>query len=151
MSAIRFIGAVALVVGLGLIAARAVSLRDDALRDQAQAAAQARAAPFRLERGSGLAVPDPKMAAATLAALIADRGSAAGVRFSVRPLDAATVPGVAAVDLDARGEEGALRTLARAIEGERPLIRMIRWSIRPAAGGLLRLDARAVAPLAARG
>lgn len=137
-------------MALVLLAGWAVAARDAARRERAVAGAAARPAGVRLERGVGLAVPgNGPTAASVLAALIADRSSAAGIALSAKPLTTGAVPGFATVDIEARGREEALRQLARAIEGERPVIRFVRWSIRPAGDGLLRLDARAVAPVGA--
>jgi hypothetical protein len=138
----------ALVGGLVLLAGWAVAARDAARHARALAEAAARPATVRLERGVGLAVPaNTTTAASVLAALIADRSSAAGIALSAKPLAIRVVPGFATVDIEARGREEALRQLAQAIEGERPVIRFVRWSIQPAGDGLLRLEARAVAPL----
>lgn len=139
------IGVVALLAGLALWA---LTVRDAALRGSALVEASGRPATIRVQGGRGL--PAGGDAAAVLAALVADRSSAAGIRLSVKPLTATIAPGFAAVDVEARGREEALRALARAIEGERPIIRFVRWSIRPAADGLLRLNARAVAPIGGR-
>lgn len=135
---------VAVLAGLALWA---LAERDAALRGRALVEAAGRPAAIRVRGGRGLPGGGD---AASLAALIADRSSAAGIRLSVKPLAATIAPGFAAVDVDARGHEDALRALARAIEAERPIIRFVRWSIRPAADGLLRLNARAVAPIGDR-
>ncbi|QJU57664.1 hypothetical protein HL653_07560 [Sphingomonas sp. AP4-R1] len=129
-----------------VLAGWSLAARDAALREHALAEAGARPAAVRLSRGTALPAGSGD-AAALLAALVADRGSAAGIRLSVRPLAATVAPGFAAVDVEARGRETALRQLARAIEGDRPVVRFVRWSIRPGTDGLLRLEARAVAPI----
>lgn len=146
---IRLLPGLALVIGLASLAAWDVATRDAARHAHALAQASARPALVRLERGAPLRVSSNDKSASVLAALIADRGSAAGVPLSARPLEAVVPPGFAAVDIEARGREEALRHLARAIEGDRPVVRLVRWSIRPAADGLLRLEARAVAPIGA--
>lgn len=131
------------------LAGWSLGARYAARHDRALADAGARPAGIRLSGGMALPV-QPEKAAAVLAALVADRGSAAGIALSVRPLAATVAPGFAAVDVDARGRETALRQLARTIESDRPVVRFVRWSIRPAANGTLRLEARAVAPIGGR-
>lgn len=144
----RLSAGIVAVVALAGLAVWALAARDAALRGRAIVEAASRPAVLRLRGGRGL--PAGGNPAAVLAALVADRSSAAGIRLSVKPLAASVAPGFAAVDVDARGREEALRALARAIEGERPIIRFVRWSIRPGADGLLRLNARAVAPIGDR-
>lgn len=135
-----------LVVGvLILLAGWALVVRDEALREIAPSLPGASA--FAIGSGQGLHVQRGKSGAVRLAAIIADRGSAVGVRLSVKPLMDMVASGFAAVDLDVRGDEASLRAFSRAVEGERPIIRFVRWSIRPAADGRLRLTARAVAPM----
>jgi hypothetical protein len=134
-------------VALAVLAGWAVASRNVAFHERAFAEATARPVTVRLAGGAALPARPGISSASVLAALVADRGSAAGLRLSVRPLDLMIAPGFAAVDVDARGSEEALRALARAIEGDRPAVRLIRWSIRPAGDGLLRLEARAVAPI----
>lgn len=142
----RLLPLVALASAALVLAGWATATRTAALRDLARAHGEARAVTLRVEGARAL----PAGAAGrVLAAVVADQASQAGVRLSVR-LVTGTVPGFAAVDLEAQGSEQALLDLARAIEGERPLVRLVRWSIRPASPGPLRLEARAVAPVAAR-
>ncbi len=138
------IGAVAALVAL---AGWSLAARDTALLWEGTARQAARPTSTRIEGGGPLLAAGEAEAAARLAGLIADRGSAAGIRLSVKPLADAVPLGFASVDLDARGSEQALRGFASAIEQDRPLVRLVRWSIRPSAEGLLRLEARAVAPV----
>jgi hypothetical protein len=134
-------------LALASLAGWAVASRNAAFHERALAEAATRAATMRLAGGTALPGRPGISPASALAALVADRGSAAGLRLSVKPLAATTASGFASVDVDARGGEEALRVLARAIEGDRPVVRLIRWSIRPAGDGMLRLEARALAPI----
>ncbi|MDO6413616.1 hypothetical protein Q4F19_04395 [Sphingomonas sp. BIUV-7] len=138
---------IAVFLGLVLFAGWAVSARDAAWRERVRVLAAVRPVALRTADGAGLVARDQASASTLLVRLIADRGSTVGLRLSVRSLPAPPAPGFAAVDFDARGPEAQLIALARAIEGERPAMRLVRWAIRPVAGGALRLEARAVAPI----
>jgi len=140
---------VAAVVALALLAGWALFERDAAWRTLARAAATP---PVKLNVSGGepLVASGNSDATALLTTIVADRSSAVGVRLSARPSSGDMPASFVAVDVDARGSEASLRAFARAIEAERPVIRFVRWAIRPVGDGLFRLEARAVAPVVRR-
>lgn len=140
---------VAAVVALALLAGWAVFERDVAWRTLARATAMP-LTNVQVSGGEPLVAAGNADAAAMLSTIVADRSSAAGVRLSVRPISDDMPASFVAVDVDARGSEASLRAFAHVIEGERPVIRFVRWAIRPVGDGLFRLEARAVAPVARR-
>ena len=77
---------------------------------------------------------DRSAARAALGLAVADRASAAGVRAIVGAAGLPGDPGWAVrVAVDASGGERALRIFSALLEGDRPAIRLVTWSIRPGA------------------
>lgn len=142
-----------ILIGLGLAAeillgAYLLGERREAIAARSGAQTAARVPALALAPGQGLTPPHAMDPAARLAAILADRGSAAGIRLVTRPVAASDATGLTLLDIDATGPEPALRSFARATEHGPPLVRFLHWTIRPVSAGTLRLSARAAAPLA---
>ena len=140
-----------LLIGLGvaaevLVAAHLLTARTQAMASRHAAETAVAAPALALASGQSLTAPHGD-AGARLAALLADRGSAAGVRLVTRPAGSSPSAGLAVLDLEANGPEAALRAFARATERGYPLVRFLHWTLRPAGAGTLRLSATAAAPL----
>lgn len=142
-----------ILIGLGLaaealLAADLLGERRAAIAARSRAQTAARTPALVLAPGRGISPPKGTDPAARLAAILADRGSAAGIRLVTRPVAASDAAGLILLDIDATGAEPALRRFARTTEQGPPLVRFLHWTIRPVSAGTLRLSARAAAPLA---